>query len=69
MNIMFMLYYKQVVKMKIIVVSDSHGKQGILEQIVEKHPDADAYLHCGDIEDYAGKLSVLYRRTGNNDIY
>ena len=48
--------------MKIIVVSDSHGKQGILEQIVEKHPDADAYLHCGDIEDYAENYPS--RRTG-----
>ena len=55
--------------MKIIVVSDSHGKQGILEQIVEKHPDADAYLHCGDIEDYAENYPSYIVVQGNNDIY
>lgn len=37
--------------MKIIVVSDSHGKADILEQLVDKHRDADMFLHCGDIED------------------
>ena len=55
--------------MKIIVVSDSHGKQGILEQIVEKHPDADAYLHCGDIEDYAENYPSYIVVQGNIDIY
>ena len=55
--------------MKIIVVSDSHGKEGVLEQVVKTHPDADAYLHCGDIEDYAESYPQYIIVQGNNDIF
>ncbi len=37
--------------MKIVVVSDSHGRRKILEKIVEWNPDADLFLHCGDLCD------------------
>ena len=55
--------------MKLVVVSDSHGKANILEEIVERHPDAQAYLHCGDIEapqEYYPEYTIVL---GNNDIY
>ncbi|MBR2810281.1 MAG: metallophosphoesterase family protein [Solobacterium sp.] len=34
--------------MKIVVVSDSHGNIRPLHQIMEKHADADLFIHCGD---------------------
>ena len=37
--------------MKIVVVSDSHGRNDILNAIREKHPDAGLFIHCGDLED------------------
>lgn len=36
--------------MKIVVVSDSHGRNDILNVIREKHPDAGLFIHCGDLE-------------------
>ena len=55
--------------MKIVVVSDSHGKNDILNAIREKHPDAGLFIHCGDLEDdpmfYPGYIVVR----GNNDYY
>ena len=55
--------------MKLVVVSDSHGKIEVLSQILDAHPDAHAYLHAGDIElppDYFPEyITVL----GNNDYY
>ena len=34
--------------MKIIVVSDTHGNEKKLENIILKHQDADLFLHLGD---------------------
>ncbi|WP_249030363.1 metallophosphoesterase family protein [Tannockella kyphosi] len=34
--------------MKILVVSDSHLENEILENVIKKHPAMDAYIHCGD---------------------
>ena len=36
--------------MKIILMSDSHGRNDRVEEVIQLHPDADAYFHCGDIE-------------------
>ena len=55
--------------MKIIVVSDSHSKPGVLENVVKTHPDAYAFLHCGDIEDYASNYPEYLIVQGNNDIF
>lgn len=55
--------------MKLIVVSDTHGRDEILYQLQEQYADADAFLHCGDLErdplDFPGYLMVQ----GNNDYY
>ena len=55
--------------MKFVVVSDSHGRNDILNVIREKHPDAGLFIHCGDLEDdpmfYPGYIVVR----GNNDYY
>ena len=55
--------------MKIVVVSDSHGRNDILNLIREKHPEARLFIHCGDLEDdpmnYPGYIIVR----GNNDYF
>ena len=55
--------------MKIVVVSDSHGRNDILKTIQEKHPNAKLFIHCGDLEDdpmnYPGYIIVR----GNNDYF
>ena len=34
--------------MKIIVVSDSHGREENLKRVIEMHRNADVFLHLGD---------------------
>ena len=35
--------------MKIIVMSDSHGHNELVKEVIKREPDADYYLHCGDL--------------------
>lgn len=55
--------------MKIVIVSDSHTLTKPLDMILEKHEDADYFLHCGDIclppDEYPRFITVA----GNNDYY
>lgn len=55
--------------MKIVVMSDSHGRDDAVEQVINRHFDADLFIHCGDlsspIENYPGMIAVK----GNNDYY
>lgn len=55
--------------MRIIVASDSHGHNEILDTIYDQHPEASLFLHCGDLCDdprnYPNWLFVL----GNNDFW
>ncbi len=37
--------------MKILVLSDSHGNEGYVYDIMSKHTDVDAVIHLGDGED------------------
>lgn len=55
--------------MKIVVVSDSHGRDDALEYVLNQHPDADAYIHCGDIEAEEGLFPNLITVRGNNDLF
>ena len=34
--------------MRIVVASDSHANNEILDLIQHHHPEADLFLHCGD---------------------
>lgn len=56
-------------KMKIVVVSDSHGKEGILDEILNAHRDADMFLHCGDILEDEMYHPEYITVQGNNDVY
>lgn len=55
--------------MKIVVVSDSHGRNELLKEIQRKHEDASLFVHCGDLEgdplDFPGYIVVR----GNNDYW
>ncbi|MEF9968310.1 MAG: metallophosphoesterase [Longicatena sp.] len=55
--------------MKVILVSDSHGKDEVLQDILNKYPNADAYIHCGDIETDASEFPQFVTVCGNNDIF
>ena len=36
--------------MKILVVSDTHGRDGNLREVLEKVKPVDMLVHCGDVE-------------------
>ena len=36
--------------MKILVVSDTHGRDGNLEYVLEESGPLDLLIHCGDVE-------------------
>lgn len=55
--------------MKIIVASDSHYRNEILDEIVEKHKDADLFIHCGDLEDDPIYFPKWIFVRGNNDYF
>lgn len=55
--------------MKIVVVSDSHGKDEALDYVLQQHHDADAYIHCGDIEAYEDAYPKFITVRGNNDVF
>lgn len=60
---------RMVVSMKIIVVSDSHGKHKALDDILQAYPQAKAYIHCGDIEGDPQDFPQFITVKGNNDMY
>ncbi|HIX58550.1 MAG TPA: metallophosphoesterase [Candidatus Blautia gallistercoris] len=60
--------------MKILVVSDTHGKDENLEKVLEMEKPLDALVHCGDIEgreDYIAAVAEcpVYLVAGNNDFF
>lgn len=36
--------------MKILLMSDTHDDRDVIENILNFHPNCDAYIHCGDSE-------------------
>ena len=55
--------------MKVIVVSDSHGKVSAIQAVLEQYPQAELFLHCGDIEAEPQQYPQLVTVRGNNDIF
>ncbi len=53
--------------MVVVVVSDSHGRTAYLDEVLQRYPTADYFIHCGDFllnqKDYPQFRIVL----GNND--
>ena len=54
---------------KVVVVSDSHGLSGLLDQIVKDNPDADLFIHCGDLEENPLDFNRWLFVRGNNDFF
>jgi len=55
--------------MKIVVVSDSHGRDQRLDEILRLESDADCYIHCGDIECSEDTYPMFHTVQGNNDLF
>lgn len=54
--------------MKIVICSDNHGNDSVLERIVAEHPNADYYWHLGDSEAFTmSQLKPFTSVRGNND--
>lgn len=52
---------------EIIIASDSHGRSEVLHDIEKAYPDADLFVHCGDLEDSASNFPKWVFVRGNND--
>ena len=60
--------------MKILVVSDTHGRDGNLREVLEKVKPVDMLVHCGDVEgseDYIEAMAEcpVHIVAGNNDFF
>lgn len=55
--------------MKILVVSDSHGDEKILKELVNAYPNMDYYLHAGDSGLDINTLYPFESVKGNTDYY
>ena len=60
--------------MRILIVSDTHGRHGSLDKVLEREKNIDMFLHMGDVEE--GDLYIegimkcpVYMVAGNNDFY
>ena len=55
--------------MKILLVSDTHGNNEVLDKLVKLHPDMDLYLHLGDSESTPEMLRPFVTVKGNCDYF
>ena len=58
--------------MKAVIVSDSHGRFGGIQDIIEREAPFDVFLHAGDIQGGAGRIEEwagcpVYAVKGNCD--
>ncbi len=58
--------------MKILIVSDTHGRDAVLKSVLEAVKPIDMLVHCGDVEgseDYIRALAEcpVHMVAGNND--
>ena len=62
---------KVVVCMRLLVLSDSHGRKNLLLQAVELHPEADAVIFLGDGDrdiDFLKELHPEIKLYGRNKV-
>lgn len=53
--------------LKFVVVSDNHGRLEPIQEVLNRHQNADGYYHCGDFEIPLAYLSQFAVVSGNND--
>ena len=60
--------------MKILIVSDTHGRHGNLDEVLEREGKIDMLLHLGDMEDDEHYIEAVvdcpvHLLSGNNDFF
>lgn len=60
--------------MKILIVSDTHGRHGNLDEVLEREGKIDMLLHLGDVEDDEHYIEAIaecpiHLLAGNNDFF
>lgn len=60
--------------MKILIVSDSHGQNRNLQEVIRKVSPIDMLIHCGDVEGSENQIREwancpTYMVAGNNDYF
>lgn len=55
--------------MKLVLVSDSHGNNELLDAIAKKHQDADYFFHCGDSQSTSSQIFPFESVRGNCDYF
>lgn len=60
--------------MKILIVSDTHGRHDNLDEVLEKEKNIDMLLHLGDVEDKEYYIEAVadcpvHIIAGNNDLF
>ena len=60
--------------MKILIVSDTHGRHGNLDEVLEREGKIDMLLHLGDVEDDEHYIEAIaeypvHILSGNNDFF
>ena len=55
--------------MKILVVSDSHGNDSVLKDLLKEYPKMDYYLHAGDSQSTSYALFPFDSVRGNCDYF
>ncbi len=55
--------------MKILLVSDTHGNNLVLDLLVKRHPNMDLYIHCGDSESDEYSIMPFRSVRGNCDYF
>lgn len=60
--------------MKILIVSDTHGRHGNLDEVLEREGKIDMLLHLGDVEDDEHYIEAIaewpvHVLSGNNDFF
>jgi len=60
--------------MKILIVSDTHGRDAVLKRLLEQVKPIDMLIHCGDVEgseDYIRSMAdcPVHMVAGNNDFF
>ena len=53
--------------MKVILVSDSHGDRACLDWLRRTYPEADAFVHCGDLQIPSEEVKDFLCVRGNTD--
>ncbi len=60
--------------MKVLIVSDTHGKEGNLKEAIAQEAPLDMLVHCGDVEGGEERIRALaacpvHMVAGNNDFF